>query len=249
LIWCDTPQEKKMSKFSWMISGWILLAMAVTPAASQERTTDDSILVTGQGFVDAEPDMAKLRVNITATAPSIDDAKSQVDNRYRAAVEALTAVGVPDEDIEGTGLRAQKEYEWSDNKRLYKGERVIRFLNITLRDINLYGEVLDALVEAGISAVDQTTMGFSDENALRQGALGVAADNAKANADFLARRLGRKLGKVVRITDQSGAGPGPFPPQPRMMMAEASSQDQGPPREMFGTRRVNATITVEFELN
>jgi uncharacterized protein YggE len=231
-----------------MIAPAILWMVAAVPLAAQERTTEDSIRVTGQGFVDAAPDMATLRVNISETAPSIDQAKDEVDGRYTAAVEAVSNVGVPDEGIEGTQIRAQKEYEWSNNKRLYKGERVTRFLTITVRDIQLYGEVLEALVDAGISAVDQTVMGFSDENALRQEALGVAADNARSNANFLAERLGRRLGKVVRITDQSGAGPGPIPPQPRMMMAEAA-QEQGPPREMFGTRRVNASITVEFELN
>ena len=239
-----------MKKTRLIVAGLCMLGLSLHPSWAQERTTDDSIRVTGQGFVDAAPDMAKLRVNISATAPSIDAAKDEVDKRYQVAVEAVSAVGVPDEGIEGASVRAQKEYEWSNNKRLYKGERVTRFLNITLRNVDLYGEVLDALVGAGISAVDQTTMGFSDENVLKQQALGVAADNAKSNAAFLAERLGRKLGKVVRITDQSGAGPGPFPPQPRMMMAEASrAQDEPPPREMFGTRRVNASIIVEFELN
>lgn len=239
-----------MNKFLKIVPGMLLSVLLSAPLAAQERTTEDSIRITGQGYVDAAPDMATLRVNITAIAPTIDQAKNEVDERYEAAVEAVSNAGVSDEDIEGARIRAQKEYEWSNNKRLSKGERVTRFLNITVRDIELYGEILEALVGAGISAVDQTLMGFSDENALRQEALGEAADNAKSNAEFLAQRLGRRLGKVVRITDQSGTGPGPFPPQTRMMMAEAAQdQAQDAPREMFGTRRVNATITVEFELN
>lgn len=234
-----------------LLTTFILFTGAMAPLLSmaQEHTTEDRIRVTGQGHVDAVPDLATLRVSISAVAPSVEEAKDEVDGRYEAAVEAITGVGIPEQDIDGAAVRVQKEYEWSNNRRLYKGERMTRVLNIKVRDTGLYGQTLEALVGAGISAVDQTSMGFSDENAPRQAALGIAADNARANAEFLAKRLGRRLGKVVMITDQSGPGPGPVPMQPRMMMAAEAAADTAPPREMIGTRRVTASIVVEFELN
>jgi uncharacterized protein YggE len=243
------PRDQLMNKLSLIIAGVLLLGGPSQMLLAQSDTTEDRIRVTGEGFIDAVPDLAMLRASISAIAPAIEEAKRDVDRRYEAGVEALTTAGVPEEDIEGATVRVQKEYEWSDNKRLYKGEKMTRFLNVKVRDTSIYGEVLQALVDAGISSVDQTTMGFSDENSLRQKALGIAADNAKSNAAFLATRLGRTLGKVVRITDQSGPMPGPVAAQPRMMMAEAAQDGGAPPREMFGTRRVNANIVVEFELN
>ena len=234
---------------TFIISLALLGSMATTALSAQEHTTEDRIRVTGQGHVDAVPDLATLRASITAVAPTVEEAKERVDQRYEAAATALDDVGIPDNDIDGVTVRVQKEYEWSNNKRLYKGERMTRILNIKVRDIALYGEVLESLVGAGISAVDQTTMGFSDENAARQIALGMAADNARSNAEFLADRLGRRLGKVIMITDQSGPGSGPVAMQPRMMMAAEAAGDQAQPRELVGTRRVNAALVVEFELN
>lgn len=227
----------------------MLLLAAVPLADAQQATTLDRIRITGHGFIDAAPDLATLRTSISATAPTIEEARADVDSRYARAVETVTGAGVPEADIDGAGVRVQKEYEWSDNRRLYKGERMTRTLVIKVRDTSIYADVLSALVDSGITAIDQTTMGFSDENALRQTALGIAADNARGNAEFLAERLGRSLGKVVSITDQSGPPPGPYPPQPVMMRAAEAASDAPPVREMFGTRRVNATIIVEFELN
>jgi uncharacterized protein YggE len=124
---------------------------------------------------------------------------------------------------------------------------VTRQLVITVRDLESYAEVVAALLSAGVSNIDNTIAGFSKPNEGRQLALGLAADNAIANAGFLAERLGRKLGPVRRIVDRSVTNPSPVYARPQMMRAEAMDV-AAVPEENFGTERINASVFVEFEL-
>ena len=235
-----------MYKYLWLV-GVVCHAYSPVQAQEQSNSLANTIEINGQAYVDVQPDLAIITASISHLSSTLKTSKERVDSVYQKSVSAMQNSGVDAKDIKGESLRAYPELVWEKQRQVKKGERVTRQLVITVRDLESYAEVVAALLFVGVSNIDNTTAGFSNPNEGRQLALGLAADNAVANAGFLAARLGRKLGTVRRIVDRSVVNQAPVYTGVQMMRAEAMDT-AAVPEENFGTERVNASVFVEFEL-
>jgi uncharacterized protein YggE len=214
--------------------------------AHEAAVQQDQISVVGVGEVEAEPDQVILRVCITATEPSLAAAKTLVDRRYRQVLDVFEQQDIDEKWIKATQISAQPQYDWQNNKRVYKGERVSRSLNITINDLEKVSPLMQALVENGVSSIDGFEAGFQDRAKLLEQALSAAADDARRKAQFLAERLGRNLGAAFLINEHNEHAPTMVRGQE---MARASAMvSEAPPPEMFGTQAVRARINVSFYL-
>jgi len=127
------------------------------------------------------------------------------------------------------------------------GEQVTRNLNITVNDLDKVSALMQALVENKVSTIDGLNAGFQNRRELVKQALGLATDDAKDKAAFLAEQLDRGLGDTLEITEQNSA------PMLRRQNIEMRSKsmmaDSAPPAEMFGTQTINASVIVRFKLD
>ena len=216
----------------------------------QDSATVDSITVTGEGFIDAEPDMLDLRVDLFAIKLTLKEAKAEVDQRYRDALKTIKQYKIADTDIKLTRINSQLEYDWNNQRRSFKGYRVSRNLQISIRDLNVYPELLQSLVNAGISNINNATPRFSDDTAIKEQALTVAVDSAKRKAASLAKQFDRKLGQVAFVSE--GNVSLLRPQQPIIARAKSfsaqSASGQTPPPLLLGTQRINASVSVVYRL-
>lgn len=225
----------------------MILSLACAPLFAHELAPEaDLISVTGYGMIEEEPDMVTLRVTISAEAARLTEAKSLADRRYKSALKQIKKARIDDKHIKATRIHAQPQYEWASKKRVYRGELVSRSLSIKVFDLGKLPELMQALVEHGISTIDGVDSGFSNEYELKQKALGAAADDAKQKARFLAKRLGRELGVVSKINAQNAGSPRRHVQQARMMTAEMDKASAPP--ELFGTQRITSQVHVVFNL-
>jgi len=235
----------------YVLSLFFILICSVTYAAPElaPKSTTEQITVSGSGFVEVEPDKVDLSISLNALEENLPLAKKKVDEQYRKALSALANKQIEKKDIKLSVLNSRPEYEWQKNKRIYKGHRVSRNLNITIKDLAVYPELLQALVDAGISQINQISPGITDREGAQNQALKKAAANAKSKAALLAGELNRQLGRAVQISE--GAISMPRPPvyrkQARMEMSAAQVQD-APPLAMFGAQRISANVSVSFLL-
>lgn len=220
---------------------------SVSACAHEPVPEQDHISVVGVGEIEQEPDQAIVNVSINAKQPTLPEAKKVADEKYRSVLAVLKKMAIDKKHIKATRISAQPEYEWSNNKQIYKGERVSRSLAITVNDLEKVSPLMQALVENGVSTIDGMNTGFKDPKALQEKAMAAAADDAKAKAKFLAERLGRNLGSAYLISEHNNSQPLVRRPQPSMM-ARSMSAEQAPPPEMFGTQKVSATVNVSFNL-
>ena len=224
-----------------------LVAFSVSACAHEPVPEQDHISVVGVGEIEQEPDQAIVNVSITAKQPNLPEAKKLADDKYRSVLAVLKKMAIDEKHIKATRISAQPEYEWSNNKKIYKGERVSRSLAITVNDLEKVSPLMQALVENGVSTIDGMNTGFKDPKALQKKALAAAADDAKTKAKFLAERLGRNLGSAYLISENNNSQQ----PEPRpqySMMAKSISAEQAAPPEMFGTQTISATVNVSFNL-
>lgn len=222
-----------------------LAALSVTACAHEPD--QDHISVVGVGEIEQEPDQAIVNVSINARQPNLPEAKKMADDKYRRVLAALNKLAIAQKYIKASRVSAQPEYQWSNNKQIYKGERVSRSLSITVNDLEKVSPLMQALVENEVSTIDAINTGFQDPKALQEKALAAAADDARTKAKFLAERLGRSLGSAYLISANNNSQQPVGRPQ-YSMMAKSVSAEQAPPPEMFGTQKVSATINVSFNL-
>ena len=221
----------------------LVLSVAL-PVIAVAATLPDAphLLVAAHGEVEAMPDIARLQLQISETRDSAVDAKNSVDQRSAQVLNAVAEQGVPESDIRASQIRIYPDYDWQDGKRVLRGQRVERSIDVTLTDLSRYGAVLDALVKAGISELGNVSFDLSRRDALQAEAVQAAIADAKAKAEVLAAGFGRKLAGVYHIDEGANA---PIMHE-RAMMMDAKMGAQAP--MLIGKETVSASLTVVFLL-
>lgn len=217
-------------------------ACAHETAVEQPRT----IAVSGQAEVQARPDQAMLTVAVDEVADQVPVAEKRVNQVVGQFLKRARELGAGDKDLQAPGLQVQPEYEWEEKsrKRQLIGYRVSREVTVRIADLSKLGDFIQGATAAGMNRVQPPSLGLSDEDAHAAKALELAADDAKARAALLAKRLGAKLGPVRNITVQDFHRPQPVAMK---MMARAESADASMPVET-GELDVRASVHVSFDL-
>lgn len=76
------------------------------------------------------------------------------------------------------------------------------WLQVSLREVNRTGEILDAAFGAGATYCGGQSFGLQDESAARRAALDAAGKDAQAKAKVLAVTMGRQLGKPLAVVEE-----------------------------------------------
>jgi len=205
-----------------LLTAALTLTLSALPAAAQ-LPPQPHIIVEGLGQIEQIPDLAIIRFEVVSTAADASTAKQNVDGIVGAAIAAATAQRVPESAIKASKINAAAQYDWHNQSRVYKGERVSRQVEITLADTERYNDLIDALLATGISQLQSPQLAFSHRRQLQHKALKLALDDAKDRAGLMAQHLGEKLGRVFQIapvTAQTG-------PRPMAMRAESVSTSAG----------------------
>ena len=226
----------------------VLLSLAIClplPLMASALPDDPHIVVQGYGEVEALPDSAELRLQVSDTRDTASAAKVNVDRRVAAVLQAAREQGIDDTAIRASQIRVHPDYVWEDGKRRLRGQRVERHVDITLSDLGRYGDLVDGLMAAGITELGQVTFVVADRYLLAERALLAALADGRQRAALLANNLGRKLGKVYRI-DASSA-----PAVPRVnrgaMMMEAKASADAP--MLMGKETVSSRLALVFLLD
>ena len=186
-------------------------------AAPQLATasSEAGIWVTGTGEMNLPPDIALLRLGVETTSPSVNEARNEAANAMDAVVAAVKAKGLADEDIQTTSFNIWPQYDRQEvvtngvrsTVRVLSGYTVSNDAVIKIRDLDEVGNIIDDVVDAGGDAARVNGIDFSIEDPgayttqLREDAVNAALENAQ----HFATLTGVTLGKLVYVTEVSGA--------------------------------------------
>ena len=220
-------------------------SLAVSAAAESAETDRRSIHVSGQAQIQVVPDMATLQMGVDQVDAEIAAAEARANQALSAFLKQARKLGVAGRDLQAAGQQVSAEYEWLEQPRQRRlvGYRVSRDVAVIVRDLRQLGPILQAATAAGLNRLSNPELASSKAEALEQQALELAADDARARADLVARRLGAALGPVrnIHVQDQGNR------PVPMKMMARMESASSDMP-VAAGEIGVSATLQVEFEL-
>ncbi|MBT5032852.1 MAG: SIMPL domain-containing protein [Proteobacteria bacterium] len=224
----------------------VLLALVMDVANAQTRI----IAVEGSATIEAVPDIIRVQYLVSNISDEgVSAAKQVVDETAIRTIEALVDLGVEKESVTSSTLLVEPvdQYDANDNYIGSSQSEVSRSLELVLLEVGLYNQVIEALVDAGVTEIESISPDVSNYDELKMEALAAAAVNAKKEAAFLSAQLGATLGSVHQIGKQQLRRH--FTLQEIVVTARQRSEDRSIPYEFEpGTVEVTADIYVEFEL-
>lgn len=226
-----------------------LLATVALPmtAAIGEEARPRTASVTGQGEVAAEPDLAYVTLGVESRQPTMAQARADVSATVERVLALTKSLKIDPKLVNSTRVQVQPEYSWNeqDRKRVLLGYMVSRQVQVELRDLEQLGALLERAVDAGVNQVNDPVLDSSKRKELEREAMTRAVQDARLNAETLARAAGVKLG-AVRALNASSSGPVVPMYKSRVMMADAA----GAPEASYqpGDMKFSASVSAEYDL-
>lgn len=222
-----------------------LLALWLLPWAAFAAALPSApyVQVTGHGSLTVMPDMARVTVTVAKTDTDLAVARAEVERRASAVLAAARKLGVAERDINAGSISIWPEYQWQNNSQVFMGQHVSRRIEITLRNLTDYADLISALVKAGVTTFS-TALDRSDLPVLRRQALALAVDDAHARALALSKAAGAVLGLVYSISENDVVPR----PQPLMMAAKAAPAGASSAEYEPGSMEISVTVNVVYLL-
>ncbi|MGH8282217.1 MAG: SIMPL domain-containing protein [Gammaproteobacteria bacterium] len=221
---------------------FLLLFLLPLAALADALPSVPYVQVSGHGTLTVVPDMVHVALTVGKTDKNLTAARADVERRASQVIESAKKLGIPERDISATTISVWPQYQWQNNTQVFVGEHVSRHIEITLRDITHYADLVSALVKAGVTNISSTTLDRSDMPQLRRQALAKAVDDAHARAAALADAAGVSLGSVYNITENTAFT------RPRPVMMAAKVAPSGGAEYESGTIEVTADVSIVYLL-
>lgn len=165
------------------------------------------IWVTGEGKVEAAPNIASLQLGIAAQAKTVADAQSQANAAMAQVMTALKSNGVADKDIQTQYFSIQKvtHYDNDTQQEITIGYSVTNLVIAKIREVAKAGSIIDAVTQAGgdLTRVDSISFSIDDPITFYDQAREKAMADAADKAGRLASLAGVKLGKPIYIAEST----------------------------------------------
>lgn len=225
----------------------LLLALSL-PFAAPVWADDHpaaTITVTGEGHVEAAPDLATLSLGVTTEGKTASAAMDANSAALAAVIARLKAAGIEDRDVQTSNLSLNPNWQQNDGTTTPQivGYVAMNVLTVRVRDLGKLGGVLDAAITDGANTLNGISFGLDDPEPVLDKARVQAVQAAKARANLLVTAAGASLGRIVSISEAgSYVPPGPMP----MYRMEAAAADAVPVQG--GEVGMTANVTVVFEI-
>src|SRR6201985_3493017 len=211
----------------------IAFAVGLAAAASAcdhgpDRPGDNprQVTVVGSGHVQGVPDTLTADVGIEFTARDVTAAMDQTNGRQQAVIDALATAGVDRKDISTTDVSLQPQYDNAGGT--ITGYRAANSIRVKIHPAGSASRLLAVIVGTGgePTPINSVSYTIEDDSQLVKDARAHAFADAKDRATQYAQLSGLGLGKVISISEASGATP-PVPAPMRGGMASSVPLEPG----------------------
>lgn len=223
-----------------LILGFLFMTMSY----AQEQKQVPMITVSGEGKVKVVPDQASISISIETKGTRAADVKRENDKKIDVILKFIKKSNIATEDFQTQRVSLNPNYDYEKKKYSYIATQNIQIL---LKDLAKYDELMEGLVNEGINRIDNVEFKSSKLVQLQSDARKLAVKEAKAKAEDFVSVLGQKVGKAILISDNSQS----YHPQPRMYAMKSSiAMDESAPRETLaiGEIEITANVSVNFFL-
>ena len=184
---------------------WIVVFFVMCAVTVQANQLPDKphIYVEGSAVLDVKPDIATFTVYLESIGKAAEKSQNEVDKKSISLIELCKTLDININDVAASGIRIRQEYEYEEktDKEVYVGVNVSRSVEITLRDISKYKNVMHSLVASKVSENISTRLSLSNEKIFTDKALSGALMDATQRAQSIAALQNVKLGKIYSVSE------------------------------------------------
>lgn len=232
-----------------MRRAWLIGTLLLVPGAlaAQGRGGPPTVTVDASASVERTPDRAVLTLAVESEASTAQAASQANAQSMAAVVTALRRAGLQGPSVRTLSIRVSPIYATAQPGRrepTITGYRAVNMVEATIDSLPRTGAVIDAAIAVGANRVANLSFELKDPEEARLAALTSAMQQAKLEAETVARAAGRSLGPPLEISTSAPA------PGPRPMFAEravAMAQAVATPVEA-GAISIVATVHVVYLL-
>ena len=216
------------------------------PIQAPQPQGSRTIEVTGNGEAHVTPDVASLNLAIETHAPTAQQSAGQNAALAQKVVDALTKKLQSKGKVWTGGYSLYPEYNEPrpNEKPVVTGYRAENSITVETGEIGMLGGLIDTAIDAGANRINFLNFTLRDEPQARSKAIALAAKDAQAQAESLARSLGVKLGPVVKATTQAQERPMPVMRMGAMAMGSSGAPTPVQPNEVT----VPATVSITYQI-
>lgn len=225
-----------------------LLGVACTGGDTQVSVATSQqvgIAVSGTGTVSVEPDVGVISLGVEVRGESVADARDRAAEAMDAVLDAVRDNGVDAADVKTLFFNIYPNYSFvQDREPEITGYTVSNQVEVKVRDLDRFSDVLDGAIAAAGDDVRVNSIGFTvDDPAEAQGDARVEAlADARARAEQIAAETGVTLGRVISVSESTDGMVGP------PFESAMDGRGGGPTPVSPGEQEVRVNVSVVYEI-
>ena len=216
------------------------------PAKAEDNPVEKKTMsVSGQAKVSAAPDIAYITLGVLTEDKDARAAQKANATAMDKVIAAIKASGVKSEDIQTVNYTIYPKYDY--NKETGAGTiigySVNNSVNITVRDLEKTGNIIDAAADSGVNVSSSISFDLSNYEKYYNDALKNAVLAAKKKAGTMAEALGVTLKAPISVSEGGGYSPlrNYVTYDMKSEMANASTPIQA------GSLEITANVSIVYE--
>lgn len=179
----------------------IVLAIVSPEAIAQVPQEQNVIVTTGMAELRLAPDRAVLVLGIEAQRSTASEVMGSVSHTVRLVLGALRKVGLPQENLQTSGISLVPVYAKVSGVETIVGYRALYTITATVDDLDLVGKSLDSAITAGANRIHGISWTLRNPEEARRKVLAAAMRDARMRAEAIAEAAGLQIKRIVRILE------------------------------------------------
>lgn len=219
------------------------------PITIRTSQVSSELSVVGEGKMDVTPDTATIDVGISVNNESTaSSAQKKIDEVNNRIIDAMKSIGIKKENIQTSNYSIYPNMIFDDKARqeTVSGYNGSVSVSIKVSDTKLAPSVVDMATKAGANQIQGVRFTIDHPEEYREKVRDMAIENARQQAEKLAKSLGIKLGKVTNISENSGSQPPILYANEVKTIGLGGGGDSGPQFEP-GTQTITSSVTLYFD--
>lgn len=187
----------------------MLVSSRPTSAQTPVAPEGSAITVAGTGEVRVTPDRAFVSIGVETRRQTAAQAGAENARQTRNVIDAIRGAGIAAEEISTSDYAVMADYQYDQPSRTTRvaGYVVRNTVRVRVVKLESMGSVLDAALSKGANTIHSVELVASTLPSARREALANAVEQAKADADVMARAAGGTLGPLLELSSTETAVP------------------------------------------
>jgi len=186
----------------------LILITVIVITSMLKDNTQQTIDVTGSYTVKAQPDYVILNFAAETIAESAEQAQEKNAKIVSDLKNNLKIAGLDESAVETVSFNIYPNYDYGpdyQSQPKITGYTASHMFELKLEDVSTSGQYLDIIIKSGINRINNIRFEITEEkqNQLRIESFSKATENARSKADAIAQGLGKEVGNVVKVSDQT----------------------------------------------